>query len=64
MSWKQILNGLVTAAVSGGCTATAQIVLDPAHFDFQRTGMVFGAGVVVGILNWLRKSPWAAQTGA
>ena len=58
MSYKQLLNGLVTAAISGGTAATAQIVLDPATFNFKRTGAVFAAGAVIGVFNWLRRNPW------
>lgn len=55
---KSLLNGLVTAAISGGTTATAQIALDPSHFDFRHTGLVFLAGAAIGVLNWLRQNPW------
>ena len=64
MNWKQILNGLVTAAASGGAAAVAVNTYDPQHVDLHRTLVVFAGGAFLGVVNWLRKSPWAAQTGA
>lgn len=61
MNWKALLNGALTAAVSGGAMATAQIVLDPLHFQWKVTGTVFAGGAVIGLLNWLRTSPWQPQ---
>lgn len=61
---RHLLNGLLTAAVSGGAAATGSILIDPEHFGaahLQHLGIVFGAGAVLGILNWLRSSPWDIQ---
>lgn len=58
MNWKTVTNGIITAALSGGSTAAAQLALDPAHFDYERTGAAFMAGAVIGVINWLRQTPW------
>ena len=52
------INGLITAAISGGAAAALVVASDPQHLDFQKTAMLFGAGAIIGILNWLRKNPW------
>ena len=55
---KTFLRGALTAALSGGAAAAGQGILDPDHFDLRHTGAVFLAGAVIGLLNWLRTSPW------
>lgn len=57
------LRALATAALNGGVLATSFVVIDPTHFnrhDFRHVAAVFGAGALVGVLNWLRSSPWQA----
>lgn len=56
--WRQMANGAATAAASGGATAATALVLDPNHFDWEKTTLVFAAGAAIGLLNWIRQSPW------
>jgi len=55
---KQLLRGAMTAVISGGAASTALVVMAPEHFDFKHVGSIFLAGSVIGLLNWLRTSPW------
>ena len=50
--------GMVTYVLSGGAMATAQVVLDPQHFNWRTTGGIFAAGAAIGFVNWIRQSPW------
>lgn len=58
---RHLLASLFTVIVSGGAMATSSIAIDPEHFSFhhlQHLGLVFAAGAVMGLLNWLRSKPW------
>jgi acyl dehydratase len=59
---KHLARGAITAAISGGALAATQVVLDPGHVDFRHTGIVFAGGALIGLLNWLRTSPWDQGT--
>jgi hypothetical protein len=52
------LKTLLTVALSGGAAACGMIAIDPAHMDFKHVGTVFAGGSVLGLINWLRNSPW------
>lgn len=54
---------LVTIALNGGGMAISAMYVDPVHFsghDLMHVAAVFGLGAAVGVINWLRKQPWAA----
>jgi hypothetical protein len=62
--WRHFLNAALTAAISGGAGACGSIVLDPDHFGvdhLRHLGIVFAAGAIFGLINWLRSSPWQQQ---
>ncbi len=58
MKAKAILNAAVTASVSGGAAAVTQVLVDPTKFQPKQTGMVFLAGSIIGLVNWIRQAPW------
>jgi hypothetical protein len=61
MNWKVFFNGLFTAAITGGALALGQMTLDPDHFNLKMTGSAFALGAIGGVVNWIRKSPWAQK---
>jgi hypothetical protein len=55
------LRGAMTAALNGGAAATGAVMIDPTHFnrdELRHVALMFGMGALVGVLNWLRSSPW------
>ena len=57
MNVKNILNTVLSAAACGGIAAVALLPLDPLHFDWHRTAVVFGAGAVIGVVQHFRTPP-------
>lgn len=58
---RHLLSTMLTVILSGGAMATSSIVIDPDHFNSQHLkhlGLVFAAGALMGLLNWLRQKPW------
>lgn len=61
MTWNKVINGAITAALSGGAAAALALGLDPSHFDWYKTTSMFLAGSAIGLINWLRETPWNKQ---
>lgn len=61
LNWGDLLNGAITAVLSGGSMAVGSIIIDPEHFNsdhLKHLGIVFAAGGLMGLFNWMRTSPW------
>ena len=62
MNWKQWLNAVGSAAISGAVTAAIPLVkpaLSGAPIDWSVVSSAAAAGAAVGIVNHFRKSPRA-----
>lgn len=54
-SW---LNGLLTAAASGASVVAGQVLSHGGSVSWSEVGIGAAIGAGVGIVNWLRTSPW------
>lgn len=52
------LNGLITAAVSGASMVAAQMLQSGGKASWASVGIGAAVGAGIGIVNWLRTSPW------
>lgn len=60
-TWHIWIHGLVAALVGGAVNAISVILVDPVEFNFS-TGLgklasVAGAGALIGVVGYLKKSP-------
>jgi hypothetical protein len=58
MNWKNLLNLLVTGAISGAAAATAGAL---SNGNTKAIGITAGVGALVGIANLLRPAPVPPQ---
>lgn len=54
-SW---LNGLLTAMASGASVVAGQMLSSGGKVSWASVGIGAAVGAGVGVVNWLRTSPW------
>lgn len=54
------LNGLLTAMASGASVVAGQMLSTGGTVSWASVGIGAAVGAGVGIVNWLRTSPWNA----